>query len=113
MEMSAEVKIDAPRAERMISVLLDGIDRQRADVVLLDLTGVKTADHEAASALVRATRAASLLGAEVVLTGISPELSRTFVELAADFGRIVMKGTLGDGVSYALGERRSGLNRVG
>lgn len=99
-------RIDRGRAERMLGVLLSGIEEQAARVVLLDITGVKTADREAASALVRAARAAKLLGAEVVLTGIGPDLARTFVELDADFGSLETKATLGDGVAHALGKTR-------
>ena len=101
-------RIDAARAERMLGVLLEGIEQQGARVVLLDITGVRAADGEAASGLVRAAQAARLLGAEVVLTGIGPELARTFVELAADFGALATKATLGDGVAYALGKAKRG-----
>jgi len=94
--------IDPSRAERMLGVLLEGIDRQHAKVVILDLTGVSGADAEAAEALVRAAQAARLLGTEVVTTGTGPEVARTFVEVGADLSAIETRGTLGDGVTYAL-----------
>lgn len=102
--------IDRSRAERMLGVLLEGIGRENAKVVILDLTGVKQADAEAADALVRAAQAARLLGAEVVATGTGPELAKTFVENGAELGTIVTKGTLRDGVAYALRVAR-GLDR--
>ena len=94
--------IEPARAERMLGVLLEGIGQQNAKVVILDLTGVKEATAEAADALLRAAQAARLLGAEVVTTGTGPELARTFVENGAELGTIVTKGTLRDGVAYAL-----------
>ncbi|MRG92812.1 PAS domain S-box protein [Polyangium spumosum] len=94
--------LEPSRAERMLGVLLEGIGREDARVVILDLTGVKEASTEAAEALVRAAQAARLLGAEVVATGTGPELARTFVENGAELGIIVTKGTLRDGVAYAL-----------
>ncbi|MDI1483976.1 PAS domain S-box protein [Polyangium sp. y55x31] len=94
--------LEPARAERMLGVLLEGIGRQNARVVILDLTGVKEARAEAAEALVRAAQAARLLGAEVVATGTGPELARAFVENGAELGTIVTKGTLRDGVAYAL-----------
>ncbi|MDI3283284.1 PAS domain S-box protein [Polyangium sp. 15x6] len=94
--------LEPARAERMLGVLLEGIGQQNAKVVILDLTGVKDANAVAAEALVRAAQAARLLGAEVVTTGTGPELARTFVENGAELGTIVTKGTLRDGVAYAL-----------
>ena len=94
--------IEPSRAERMLGVLLEGIGRENAKVVILDLTGVKEANAQAAEALVRAAQAARLLGAEVVSTGTGPDLARTFVENGAELGTIVTKGTLRDGVTYAL-----------
>ena len=99
---------DAERAERMLAVFLHGIDQQRASVVLLDLTGVHKAEADFANAIVRAARAAHLLGANVVLTGIEPNMARMFVEVNADFSKIEMKGTLGDGVRWALAKRNAG-----
>ncbi len=94
--------LDPSRAERMLGVLLEGIGRQNAKVVILDLTGVKEAGAEAAESLVRAASAARLLGAEVVSTGTGPELARTLVEIGVNLGTIVTKGTLRDGVAYGL-----------
>ncbi|MDI1443825.1 PAS domain S-box protein [Polyangium sp. 6x1] len=104
-------EIEPARAERMLGVLLEGIGRQNAKVVILDLTGVKEANTEAADALVRAAQAARLLGAEVVTTGTGPELARAFVENGVELGTIVTKGTLRDGVAYALRVARGYVDR--
>lgn len=98
--------IDAVRAERMLVALLQGIEEQRAAVVLLDLTGVRTVDQESVNAIVRATQAARLLGTDVVLTGIEPNVARMFVEMNANFSGLEMKSTLGDGVRWALRKRK-------
>ena len=95
-------RLDAARAGRMLGVLLEGIERQHARVVLVDVTGAKAADAESASGLMTAAAAAKLLGAELMVTGISPELARTLVELDSGFGAITTKATLGDGVKHAL-----------
>ncbi|WP_434428254.1 STAS domain-containing protein [Nannocystis pusilla] len=54
---------------------------RRAAFVLLDVTGVPRVDEVAARALADVTRAVRLLGAELVLTGIKPEVARVLVEL--------------------------------
>lgn len=105
--------IDAARAERAIGVLLDGLGRAQASMVILDITGVPRVDASIAAALLRAARAVGLLGAEVVLTGISPEVARTLVEIGADFGSIVTRGNLQSGVAYAMQRAAPGRPRGG
>lgn len=99
-------RLDASRSERMLGVLLDGVARDGARVVLVDVTGVKEADAAAAGGLVRAAGGVRMLGAELVVTGIGPGLARTLVELDAGFSEITTKATLGDGVAHALRHAR-------
>ena len=47
-----------------------------------------------------------LLGTQTVLTGIRPEVARTFVELQIDLRSVVTRGTLQSGIAYALGSSR-------
>jgi rsbT co-antagonist protein RsbR len=56
-----------------------------------------------ANRLVGAARAARLLGARVVLTGISPNVAQTLVQLDADLSGIATLSTLQSGIAYALG----------
>jgi PAS domain S-box-containing protein len=98
--------IDAARADRMLGALLDGIGAQSARVAILDVTAVKGVDAQVAEALLGAARAARLLGAEVVLTGIQPAVAQAVVEIGADLGTIATMSTLGEGVRYALGRAR-------
>jgi rsbT co-antagonist protein RsbR len=98
--------IDAARADRMLGALLDGIGAQSARVAILDVTAVKGVDAQVAEALLGAARAARLLGAEVVLTGIQPAVAQAVVELGVDLGTIATMSTLGEGVRYALGRAR-------
>lgn len=58
-----------------------------------------------ADLLVRAARAASLLGSRVLLTGVRPEVARTLVELSADLAGVLTYGTLQQGVAAALAAR--------
>ncbi|WP_437475777.1 PAS domain-containing protein [Sorangium sp. So ce1014] len=94
--------VDGARAGQIMETLLDGISRQRAHTALLDITGVRAVDALVADALTRTARAAQMLGARVVLTGIRPEVARALIELGADLSGIVTLGTLQSGIAHAL-----------
>lgn len=105
-------RLDERRAERVLTALLEGVARTGAQTVILDVTGVPEVDGRTADALVRAARAVSLLGAEVVLTGIRAEVARTLVTIGSDLGSIMMKGTLKAGIAYALKKKNAPHGRV-
>jgi len=104
-------QIDAARAQQMLETLLSGVVNQGARVAILDITGVKNMDAAATSALVDAGKAVGLLGAEVVLTGIGPEVARALVEQGSDLGAIVTRGTFEGGIAHALGRVGRGRSR--
>ncbi|MDC3957437.1 PAS domain-containing protein [Polyangium jinanense] len=95
-------RVDQARAERIMSTLLDGIGHHGAHSVILDVTGVRTVDTNVASAIVSAARAARLLGARVVVTGVRPEVARTLLEIGTDLEGIVMRSNLQSGIAFAL-----------
>jgi len=94
--------MDAGRAQRVLETLLEGVGRGQARVVILDVTGIRRLDAGVADALVRVARAVGLLGAEVVLTGITPEVARTLVELGAELSGIATSMNLQSGMARAL-----------
>ncbi|HZF56789.1 MAG TPA: STAS domain-containing protein [Polyangiaceae bacterium] len=94
--------IDAARAERIMHALLTGIGETRAKTAILDITGVAVVDTQVADALLRAARAVRLLGAEVILTGIRPDVAQTLVGLGTNLDGIVTRGTLQSGIAFAM-----------
>lgn len=94
--------IDSNRIQQIMETLLEGIATQQADVALIDITGVKVVDTQVADGLLRAAQAAKLLGAQVVLTGISSDIAQTLVHLGADLNGITTCSTLQNGISYAM-----------
>jgi len=93
--------VDHARAEQMMAALLDGVVTYAAEVAILDVTGVPSMDAAVAEALVGATKAVGLLGAQVVLTGLGPAAARALVELGLGLGGITTKATLRDGLAAA------------
>jgi anti-anti-sigma regulatory factor/PAS domain-containing protein len=94
--------IDSVRASEILETLLRGIGEQRVHTAILDITGVRDIDVQTADALVGAARAARLLGARVILTGVSPAVARTLVTLDANLDDIAILATLASGIAHAL-----------
>jgi rsbT co-antagonist protein RsbR len=93
--------VDSRRAQQVLTALLEGIASSRAQVAILDITGVAVVDTQVADALIRAAQAVKLLGAQVVLTGIRPEVAQTLVGLGADLSGIITRSSLETGIAYA------------
>lgn len=101
-------RIDGPRMERVIDVLLRGVSQLRARFAIVDITGVPEVDAEVARALLRAARATRLLGVEMVITGVRPEVAQAFCALDERLDHVATLATLQTGVAYAMrrGQRR-------
>lgn len=93
---------DAHRAGQVMETLLSGISQQQADVVIIDITGVPMVDTNVANYLLMAARAARLLGAQIILVGISAEIAQTLVQLEADLTGMATRANLQSGIEYAL-----------
>jgi len=93
--------LDEQRANQFTEQLLAGIRSHRAKVVVLDITGVPDVDHEVANHLVQAVDASRLMGASVILTGLSPEIAQTLVTIGVDLGKMNTVGDLQGGVEEA------------
>lgn len=98
--------VDTVRARLIIEDLLEKITKWAVRTAILDLTGVPDVDSRVAGALMDAARAARLVGAEVMLTGIQPEVAQTLVRLGIDLGGFRIFGTLKDGVARAMLEKQ-------
>jgi rsbT co-antagonist protein RsbR len=101
-------EIDSERADQILESLLAEIGAQRAEVAILDITGVQVVDTRVAAILVRVAQAARLLGAEVVLTGIGPSVAQSLVALGAQLRGIITCGSFQRGIAYALRRTRGG-----
>jgi rsbT co-antagonist protein RsbR len=94
--------IDSRRAQMVMETLLEGVARHEAELVILDITGVMLVDTQVAQALVRTAQAVKLLGAQVLLTGIQPQIAQTLVELGGAVPGMETYGTLQSGMLAAL-----------
>ena len=93
--------IDPFRARQLTEQLLRGIRMNRARVVVIDITGVAAMDANVANHLVLTVEAARLLGATVIVTGLSPEIAQTLVNIGVDLAKMSTVGDLQGGIEEA------------
>ena len=93
--------IDPQRARQLTEQLLRGIRSNRAKVVVIDITGVAAMDATVANHLVQTVEASRLLGATVIVTGLSPEIAQTLVKIGVDLGKMNTVGDLQGGIEQA------------
>lgn len=100
--------IDTARAQQITERLLKGIEAHRARLVVLDITGVPAVDSAVANHLLQTVRAARLMGATVVVTGLSAANAQTLVRIGVDVSGLNTVGDLQGGLEEAdriLGHR--------
>jgi rsbT co-antagonist protein RsbR len=93
--------VDPLRARQLTEQLLRGIRTNRARVVVMDITGVPAMDQTVANHLVLTVEASRLLGATVIVTGLSPELAQTLVNIGVDLSKMNTVGDLHGGIEEA------------
>jgi rsbT co-antagonist protein RsbR len=94
--------IDTMRTQQIMESLLEKIVETGSQVVIMDITGVPLVDTTVARHLLQTVAAARLLGAEVILVGISPRIAQTLVHLGVDLGDVVTRVSMATGLALAL-----------
>jgi rsbT co-antagonist protein RsbR len=100
--------LDTERARQLTEQLLTGIRTHRARVVVIDVTGAPEVDEAVANHLVRTVDASRLMGASVIITGLSPKIAQTLVTIGVDLSKMHTIGDLQGGLEEA--ERLLGYN---
>lgn len=93
--------IDPQRARQLTEQLLRGIRANRAKVVVIDITGVPSVDATIANHLVQAVEASRLMGATVIVTGLSSAIAQTLVTIGVDLAKMTTVGDLQGGIEEA------------
>jgi rsbT co-antagonist protein RsbR len=102
--------VDTARAQDMTEALLERIVATGSEIVLLDITGVPVVDTAVARHLLETVAAARLLGADVLIVGLSSRTAMTLVQLGIDLSHVTTRATLARGLEFAF--RRLGLTIV-
>lgn len=99
--------VDSRRAHDIMRSVLTRIAETRAQVFIMDISGVSVMDTAVANHLIKVTKATRLMGCECLLSGLSPAIAQTIVELGIDVGAVQTRATLRDALEE--GFRRIGI----
>lgn len=94
--------LDSERAKQMSGTLLHSVVACRARVAIIDVTGVPTLAQAAVAGIVTTIRGLGLLGVQVILTGIRPEVAANLVRLGSDLSGTTTASSLQSGISHAM-----------
>jgi rsbT co-antagonist protein RsbR len=93
--------LDSMRAKQLTDDLLRSIRANRARIVVMDITGVAAVDSKVANHLIQTVAAARLMGANVIVTGLSAEVAQSLVALGVDLTSIRTMNDLQGGLEEA------------
>ena len=94
--------LDSHRTQLFMERLLETIVATKSPVALVDITGVPAIDTATAQHLIDTINSVKLLGAKVVITGVSPAIAQTLVHLGIDLSGVLTRSSLADGFKVAL-----------
>ncbi|HEY0603103.1 MAG TPA: HAMP domain-containing protein [Herpetosiphonaceae bacterium] len=97
--------VDAARAEAILQTLLHGVAQQRAFCVILDVTGIALINTEILHLLLQMIEATELLGAKVLLAGITGAMAQAIVAQDIPVGQLRTYRDLGSAIEVAQGLR--------
>jgi len=102
--------LDSERAQTMAEKLLEFVADVRAKYVILDVTGVSFIDTIVGGFLLEMVNAVRLLGCDVIMTGIKPDIAHTLVKLGVDFNAVTIKRDLETGLKFAISKIEKGVS---
>jgi methyl-accepting chemotaxis protein len=94
--------VDSTRTDDVMRKTLSRISETRSKVFILDISGVPTVDTAVANQLIKITRATRLMGCETIISGLSPAIAHTMVDLGVDVGMVRTTATLRDAFKMSL-----------
>lgn len=94
--------LDSERTQMVMEMSLKKIADTESKIFILDILGVPAVDTAVANHILKIAKAAKLMGCDCILSGISPEVAQTMVQLGIDTGDINTLTTLKDALRFAF-----------
>jgi rsbT co-antagonist protein RsbR len=97
--------LDSARAKQLTEAVLEQISKTKTDVIVMDISGIAAIDTKAASHILRTMQAAKLMGTEIIMTGIRPDVATTLVTLGIDLSNVITCSTMREGLKFAYNKQ--------
>jgi rsbT co-antagonist protein RsbR len=94
--------IDSKRGQEVMESVLDKILQTQSKVIIIDILSIATVDSAVANHLIKITQATKLMGAECIISGISPAIAQTLVALGVELSGVTTRSTLKSALEKAL-----------
>ncbi len=94
--------LDSYRTQNAMEKTLNKMADDKVKVLIIDITGVPVVDTMVANHLLRLASAIRLMGGHSILTGISPSIARTIVQLGVDLSELNTRPSLARGLQLAI-----------
>jgi rsbT co-antagonist protein RsbR len=94
--------IDSRRALMMTETLLNTIAERDIDTAILDLTGIMSIDTSTANHILQTIEAVKLMGVDMVITGIRPDVAMMITRLGVELKLTETYASLKDGIRRVL-----------
>ncbi|MCH2044848.1 MAG: STAS domain-containing protein [Saprospiraceae bacterium] len=94
--------IDSLRAREIMAAALSEIANAQTSAFIIDISGIAVMDTAVANYLIKLTQATRLMGCTSILSGISPVVAQTIVELNINTGQLIATGNMEDALKRAF-----------
>ena len=88
--------VDSRRAQDIMSIMLQRVAVTQAKIFILDISGVAVVDTAVANHFIKITKSTRLMGCTTIISGISPAIAQTIVELGIHIDEIKTTGSMQD-----------------
>ncbi len=105
--------VDSKRAADVRHAVLKKVGEVQARVAILDIRGIPLVDTAVANHLIKITKATRLMGCESIVSGLSPAVAETIVELGIDVERLTTTATLSDALETGLARLGYAVGPIG
>jgi rsbT co-antagonist protein RsbR len=98
--------LNSARVKQLNESILRHIARGKTEVIVMDISGIAAIDTKTANYILRTIQAVRLMGSDIIITGIRPDVAVTLVTLGVELSGIVTRATLREGLEYAFEKLR-------
>lgn len=94
--------VNTKRAQNILMATLQKISTNQSKIFILDIAGVDFVDTAVANSFIRLAKATRLMGCMCILSGLSPQVAQTMVELGIQTDELVTTSNLQSALQKGL-----------